>query len=54
MFFDEKAYYLKKPSERVEKINIKVYTIPCVNNMQTDHLRKWFYNPFLVKFYDTW
>ena len=50
IFFAKKATFLKKPRERVEKINIKVYTKYCVNNMQTDHFHEWFYNPFLVKF----
>lgn len=36
----------KKHVERVENINIKVYTTNCVDNMQIDHLREWFFNPF--------
>ena len=30
----------------VENINIKVYTTNYVDNMQIDHLREWFLNPF--------
>lgn len=40
----------KKHVERVENINIKVYTTNCVDNMQIDHLREWFFNPFFMKF----
>ena len=44
----------KKHVERVENINIKVYTIYCVNNMQINKsLKSVVLNPFLVKF-DTW
>ena len=50
MFFDKIVKIEKNYVERVENINIKVYTRYCVNNMQTDHFLEWFYNPFLVKF----
>ena len=45
MFFDKIVKIEKKSVERVENINIKVYT-SGVDNMQIDHLREWFLNPF--------
>ncbi len=46
MFFDKIVKIEKNYVERVENINIKVYTTNCVDNMQIDHLREWFLNPF--------
>ena len=46
MFFDKIVKIEKNYVERVENINIKVYTSNCVDNMQIDHLREWFLNPF--------
>ena len=46
MFFDKIVKIEKNYVERVENINIKVYTTNCVDNMQIDHLREWFFNPF--------
>ena len=46
MFFDKIGKIEKNYVERVENINIKVYTTNCVDNMQIDHLREWFLNPF--------
>ena len=45
MFFDKIIKIEKNYVERVENINIKVYT-SGVDNMQIDHLREWFLNPF--------
>lgn len=45
MFFDKIVKIEKNYVERVENINIKVYT-SGVDNMQIDHLREWFLNPF--------
>ena len=45
MLFNKIKKNTKKHVERVENINIKVYT-SCVDNMQIDHLREWFLNPF--------
>ncbi len=45
MFFDKIVKIVKNYVERVENINIKVYT-SGVDNMQIDHLREWFLNPF--------
>ena len=42
MFFDKIVKIEKNYVERVENINIKVYTTNCVDNMQIDHLREWF------------
>ena len=53
MLFNKIEKNTKKHVERVENINIKVYTTSCVDNMQIDHLKEWFLNPFLMKF-DTW
>lgn len=39
MFFDKIGKIEKNYVERVENINIKVYTTNCVDNMQIDHLR---------------
>lgn len=50
MFFDKIVKIEKNYVERVENINIKVYTTNCVDNMQIDHLREWFFNPFFMKF----
>ncbi len=50
MFFDKIGKIEKNYVERVENINIKVYTTNCVDNMQIDHLREWFFNPFFMKF----
>lgn len=50
MFFDKIIKIEKNYVERVENINIKVYTTNCVDNMQIDHLREWFLNPFFMKF----
>lgn len=50
MFFDKIVKNVKNYVERVENINIKVYTTNCVDNMQIDHLREWFLNPFFMKF----
>lgn len=50
MFFDKIGKIEKNYVERVENINIKVYTTNCVDNMQIDHLREWFLNPFFMKF----
>ena len=44
--FDKIVKIEKNYVERVENINIKVYTTNCVDNMQIDHLREWFLNPF--------
>lgn len=49
MFFDKIVKIEKNYVERVENINIKVYT-SGVDNMQIDHLREWFLNPFFMKF----
>lgn len=49
MFFDKIGKIEKNYVERVENINIKVYT-SGVDNMQIDHLREWFLNPFFMKF----
>lgn len=49
MFFDKIVKIEKNYVERVENINIKVYT-SGVDNMQIDHLREWFFNPFFMKF----
>ena len=49
MFFDKIGKIEKNYVERVENINIKVYT-SSVDNMQIDHLREWFFNPFFMKF----
>ena len=49
MFFDKIVKIGKNYVERVENINIKVYT-SGVDNMQIDHLREWFLNPFFMKF----
>ena len=38
MFFDKIVKIEKNYVERVENINIKVYTTNCVDNMQIDHL----------------
>lgn len=46
MLFNKIKKNTKKHVERVENINIKVYTTNCVDNMQIDHLREWFLNPF--------
>lgn len=46
MFFHKIEKIVKNYVERVENINIKVYTTNCVDNMQIDHLREWFLNPF--------
>ena len=46
MFFDKIVKIEKNYVERVENINIKVYTTNCVDNMQIDHLREWFLNLF--------
>ena len=45
MFFDKIVKIEKNYVERVENINIKVYTTNCVDNMQIDHLRV-VLNPF--------
>lgn len=45
MFFHKIEKIVKNYVERVENINIKVYT-SGVDNMQIDHLREWFLNPF--------
>ena len=45
MFFDKIVKIEKNYVERVENINIKVYT-SGVDNMQIDHLRDWFLNHF--------
>ena len=50
MFFHKIVKIEKNYVERVENINIKVYTTNCVDNMQIDHLREWFLNPFFMKF----
>lgn len=50
MFFHKIEKIVKNYIERVENINIKVYTTNCVDNMQIDHLREWFLNPFFMKF----
>ena len=50
MLFNKIKKNTKKHVERVENINIKVYTTNCVDNMQIDHLREWFLNPFFMKF----
>ena len=50
MFFDKIVKIEKNYVERVENINIKVYTTNCVDNMHIDHLREWFLNPFVMKF----
>lgn len=50
MFFDKIVKIEKNYVERVENINIKVYTTNCVDNMQIDHLIEWFLNPFFMKF----
>ena len=39
MLFNKIKKNTKKHVERVENINIKVYTTNCVDNMQIDHLR---------------
>lgn len=49
MLFNKIKKNTKKHVERVENINIKVCT-SCVDNMQIDHLREWFLNPFFMKF----
>lgn len=49
MLFNKIKKNTKKHVERVENINIKVYT-SGVDNMQIDHLREWFFNPFFMKF----
>ena len=54
MFFDKIVKIEKNYVERVENINIKVYTTNCVDNMQIDHLREWFLNPFFSRSFDTW
>ena len=54
MFFDKIEKIEKNYVERVENINIKVYTTNCVDNMQIDHLREWFLNPFFSLIFDTW
>ena len=41
MFFHKIEKIVKNYVERVENINIKVYT-SGVDNMQIDHLREWF------------
>ena len=43
--FEKIEKIVKNYVERVENINIKVYT-SGVDNMQIDHLREWFLNPF--------
>lgn len=50
MFFDKIEKNVKNYVERVENINIKVYTTNCVDNMQIDHLREWFLIFFFMKF----
>ena len=50
MFFRKIEKIVKNYVERVENINIKVYTINCVDNMHIDHLREWFLNSFFMKF----
>ena len=45
MFFHKIEKIVKNYVERVENINIKVYT-SGVDNMPIDHLREWFLNPF--------
>lgn len=50
MLFNKIEKNTKKHVERVENINIKVYTTSCVDNMQIDHLKEWFLSPFLMKF----
>lgn len=42
MFFYKIKKNTKKICERVENLNIKVYTIYYVNNMQIYHLTEWF------------
>ena len=49
MFFDKIVKIEKNYVERVENINIKVYT-SGVDNMHIDHLREWFLDPFFMKF----
>ena len=46
MFFDKIVKIEKNYVERVENINIKVYT-SGVDNMQIAHLREWFLYPLL-------
>lgn len=41
--------FFHKIEKIVKNINIKVYT-SGVDNMQIDHLREWFLNPFFMKF----
>ena len=50
MLFNKIKKNTKKHVERVENINIKVYTTNCVDNMKIDHLREWFLHPFFMKF----
>lgn len=54
MLFNKIKKNTKKHVERVENINIKVYTTNCVDNMQIDHLREWFFNPFFMKYMVTY